>query len=207
MVLMIVLLLLTKPNKRRSLLFSINALSLVLNLVRNVLLCIYFTGPFTEMYAYFGHDYSKVTKGDYATSITASAFEVLVLICIECSLCLQVHVVCANLQRLHRCVLLTCSALVASTAITLRFVLTAENIKYILHADEQSSIEWLSSISNILTTISICWYSAIFVLKLAFALYWRRKLGMTQFGPMQAIFIIGCQTMILPGMRHSATCQ
>ena len=198
--LLIVLLLLTKPDKRGSPLFVINTLSLALNIIRNVLLCLYFTGPFTEVYTYFGQDYSRINLGDYANSVTATVFTVLVLLCVEISLCLQTRVVCVTLWKFYQQVIFAVSVLVATVAIGFRLAFCVENSKFIVNLEELSPIQWLASATNITTTISICWFCAVFVTKLGFALNQRRKLGLGQFGPMQILFIMGCQTLVIPGM-------
>ena len=197
--LLVVLLLLTKPEKRGSPIFTVNSLALIFDIIRSVLTCLYFTGPFEEVYAYYTQEYLYVHSKDYAESVTATVFTFLLLICVEISLCLQAHVVCVTLRRMYRQVILVVSILVASLAIGFRFAYMVENDILIIQAVAEESIEWLGSATNITTTISICWFCAVFVAKLGVSLYQRRKLGMGQSGPMEIIFIMGCQTLIIPG--------
>ena len=199
MLLLVVLLLLTKPDKRSSALFIVNVLSLALNIIRNVLQGVYFTGPFTETYAVFSGDFSRVHAGDYATSVTCAVQTVLVLICVEISLCLQTRVVCVTLRQLYRRIIFAASIMIALLAIGFRLALCIENSIYVVQAKVDVPLQKLLSATTITETISICWFSAVFVAKLAFALNERRKLGLVQFGPMQIIFIMGCQTLIIPG--------
>lgn len=197
--LFVVLLLLTKPGKRSTSIFIVNALSLALNVVRNVLLCLYYTGHFTEAYAYFAGDYSRITNGDYATSVTATVFNVLVMVCVEISLCLQTRVVCVTLRQLYRRSIFAFSILIALVAFASRMAFCIANSIYIVQLSNTYPLHWLASASNITLSISICWFCSVFVTKLGFALNLRRKLGLGQFGPMQIIFIMGCQTLIIPG--------
>ena len=200
LVLLIMLALLTKAEKRSSPIFALNALALTLNFIRNVLQCVYFTGPFSETYAYFAQDYSRVPRSAYATSITATVLTFLLLVCIECSLIVQTHVICITVQRAYRQVILVISLLIAALACGVRLALCIENAKYINSLANLVPLTWLSSATNITTTISVCWFCAVFVTKLGLALNQRRKLGLRRFGPMQIIFIMGCQTLIIPGM-------
>lgn len=202
-ILLIVLLLLTKPDRRASPIFIINASSLALNVIRTILLCLYFTGPFTETYAVFSEDFSRVPTGDYAKSVTATVFTLLVLLCVEVSLGLQTRVVCVTLRQLHRRIIFVASFVIALLAIGFRLALCIENSIYIVQAKVDGPLHQLASATTITETISICWFSAVFVTKLAFALNERRKLGLVQFGPMQVIFIMGCQTLIIPGKQGS----
>ena len=199
LVLLVVLVLLTKSDKRSSPIFVLNTLALALNFVRNLLQCLYFTGPFSETYAYFAQDYSHVPTSAYATSITATVFTFLLLVCVESSLLLQTHVVCLTLRTLYRRGIFVLSVIIALTAIGFRLALCVLNSEYIVTLQYISSLDWLASATNITTSISVFWFCAVFVTKLGFALQQRKKLGLRRFGPMQIIFIMGCQTLTIPG--------
>ena len=199
LILLIVLLLLTKPDKRQSAIFIFNCLSLVINVIRNVIQCVYFTGPFSEVYAYFGQDYSRVTTSDYATSIAGTVLTTILLVCVEVSLILQVRVVCVTLRSIYRKAISIFTMLNALIAIGFRLALCIQNAKAIAQAQSEFSLHWLGSASNIAFTISICSVCAVFVIKLGIALDQRKKLGLDQFGPMKALFIMGCQTLFVPG--------
>ena len=204
LILLIVLLLLTKTDKRQSPIFILNALCLSLNTIRNILQCLYFAGPFSETYAYFGQDYSRVPRSTYATSVTATVLTFLLLLCVELSLILQVRVVCVTLRDIYRRGILVISVMIALVAIGFRLALCVENSRYIVSLTYLIPLTWLGSAANITTSISVCWFCAVFVTKLGFALEQRRKLGMGTFGPMQVIFIMGCQTLIIPGKSTTA---
>ena len=199
-VLLVALLLLTKPDKRRSAIFVANTSTLLLNIVRTVLHAQYYTGPFSNVYAYFGQDYRLVPRSSYASSVTTTVFEWLVLASLETSLCLQVHVVCVTLRDIHRRTILILSILVAWLALGFRTALMIKNSALVMQHAPEDSLLWLNKTTSIMTAVSICWFCAIFITKLGFALHQRRKLGMGQFGPMQIILIMGCQTLIIPGM-------
>ena len=203
LILLVVLLLLTKPDKRRAPIFITNVLSLALNVIRNILQCLYYTGPFSEIYAYYGQDYSRVAGKDYGISVAASVLTVLLLACVESSLLLQIRVVCCTLPSRYRLATYGVSILTALLAIAFRFALCVENSKFIVTLTYETSLELLDNAANITTSISICWFCAAFVTKLGFALDQRRKLGLDQFGPMQIIFIMACQTLVIPGTCHT----
>lgn len=199
-VLLVVLLLLSKRDKRMSPIFIINTLALLFNIIRLLLACLYFTGPWNETYAYFGQDYSRVHTKDYAESVNDAVFNLLALVCIEASLCLQTHVVCITLRRMYRIAILLSAILVALVGITFHFILVVQNCIYIIDAKEEGSLYWIASASQISVTVSICCFCIVFITKLGFALHQRKKLGLAQFGPMQILFIMGCQTLLIPGM-------
>ncbi|KAI4137614.1 MAG: hypothetical protein L6R39_007190 [Caloplaca ligustica] len=197
---LIVLLLLTKPDKRKSAVFSINSVALVLNVLRTLLQCLYFTGPFSEPYAYFTLDYSRVSRSDYANQVAITVLTLLLLVCVEASLFLQVRVVCITLLEIYKRMIYVLSTCVAGLAIAFRLALCVENSRYILSLQSEFTLQWLASATNITTSISICWFCLVFVVKLGFALNQRKKLNVGSHGPMQIIFIMGCQTLIIPAI-------
>ncbi|KAI4231535.1 MAG: hypothetical protein LQ349_005551 [Xanthoria aureola] len=197
---LIVLLVLTKPDKRSSPIFAINAVALTLNFLRTLLQCLYFTGPFNKVYAYFAVDYSRVSPSDYADQVAITVLTWVLLVCVEVSLLLQVRVVCITVRRGYRHLILAFSVVTAGLAICFRLAFCIENAKSILSLESLFPLRWLASATNITTSISICWFCAAFITKLGFALDQRKKLGVGAFGPMQIIFIMGCQTLIIPAI-------
>ncbi|PWY86537.1 mating-type alpha-pheromone receptor PreB [Aspergillus sclerotioniger CBS 115572] len=197
-VLFVILVLLTRPEKRRSSVFILNSSALLSNVGRLVCQTLYFTSDFVRVYTYFSGDYSHVPTSAYANSVIAVVFYTLLVICIEASLVLQVQVICANLGRLYRHILLAFSTVVALIPIGFRMAMMVENAKSIMGAKSNIPLIWLQSTENIVFTISICFFCAIFVSKLGFAIRQRRRLGMRDFGPMRVIFVMGCQTLVIP---------
>ncbi|KAI4128989.1 MAG: hypothetical protein LQ341_006615 [Variospora aurantia] len=200
LIILIVLLLLTKPDKRKTPIFIINSTALVLNVLRSLLQCLYFTGPFSETYAYFSLDYSRVTTSDYASQVTIAVLMWLLLLFVEASLLLQIRVVCVTLLDFYKRIIYALSTCIAGLAVAFRLALSIENAKYIVALESQFSLHWLASAANITTSVSICWFSLVFVVKLGLALNQRKKLNVGSFGPMQIIFIMGCQTLIIPAI-------
>lgn len=202
LLLLVVLLLLTRKDKRWSPIFTLNTISLALNTIRNLLQILYFTGPFYETYAYLSGDYSQVPPNQYGISIAGVVLTFLLVVCIEGSLVLQIKAVCVTMRQIYKLAIFFFASTVAMTAIGFRFGLAVENSKAITQLSDFTSFQWLAAASNYLTTASICFFSFIFITKLGIALHQRRKLGLRQFGPMQIIFIMGCQTLIIPGKRR-----
>ncbi|KAI9792683.1 MAG: hypothetical protein M1816_001782 [Peltula sp. TS41687] len=200
LILLVIMLLLTKPDKRGSPIFIFNALALAFNFIRTLLQALYFTSGFNVPYAFFAGDFSRVPTTDYANSVAANAFTLMLLLVLEASLVLQVHVVCATMRDVHRKALTVFCAIVALVAVAFRFALVVENSIAIMKAMNFISWKWLASATNITTTISICLFCAIFIGKLALAMWERKKMGLRQYGPMRIIFIMGCQTMFVPAI-------
>jgi pheromone alpha factor receptor len=198
-VLLVVLLLLTRPEKRVSSVFVLNVAALLANIIRLGCQLSYFSTGWARMYALLAGDFSRVSRGAYAGQVMASVFFSLVLICVEVSLVLQVQVVCSNLRRRYRILLLGASILAALAPIGVRLAYMVQNCKVIMQSGSSAHLEWLESATNIASTVSICFFCAVFVVKLGLAIKMRKRLGVKQMGPMKVIFIMGCQTMTIPG--------
>ncbi|KAF2185737.1 hypothetical protein K469DRAFT_777564 [Zopfia rhizophila CBS 207.26] len=199
LILFLVLLLLTKREKYRSLIFVMNATCLLLNTIRSALQCCFLTGPFWHPYAFWSNDWSRVTASEKATSITAGTMTLLLVICIMISLNLQVHVVCITTSRVQRFCVMLATSIVAIVAIGFRFAVTVVNNIQIMNLEQMESLKLVTA-QHITQAAAIWFFCSIFSIKLGYALVQRRKLGITQFGPMQIIFIMGCQSMIIPAI-------
>jgi pheromone alpha factor receptor len=199
----ITLLLLTRPGKRQSPIFVLNVLALVLNTIRASLLATYLTSNWDNLYSIFAADYSRITKLDVANSVAVSVIKFTEVIVIEVSMVLQVHVVLSTASRVQRFWLLVLSGTVGMMAVALQLATTVVNSIALQGYNTSNGVipsdqARVASAANISLTISVCFFMAIFVSKLGYALKQRRTLGLDRFGPMQVIFIMGLQTMIIP---------
>lgn len=205
-ILLVVLLLLTKPEKRVSAVFILNCLALLFNTIRLVCEIVYFTGPFTELYRFISYDFRGIPTGAYAASVLGVVLGEVLLVCVEASLVLQTQVVCSTFRARYRYVLLATSVVIAMVPLGMRMGYVVEASKNIVKASGSKSIQWLESSTNIALTISICFFCVVFVSKLGFAIKQRKRLGVREFGPMKVIFIMGCQTMLVPGRILASPC-
>lgn len=201
--LLLVLLLTTRAEKRRSCVFIVNASALLLVILRATLTMVALNGPFFDVYRFATMYYIDV-QGAKNISSTGEVCSSLLFVAIEISLAVQVHIVCCNLETFRQLAINTFNGVVAFVACALRFALMVLNINWnIQHVEsityaQFGTITTLASATNITLVISIGISSVIFCSKLAFAIRSRRAMGMTQFGPMQIIFVMGCQTMFTP---------
>ena len=197
------LLLITRKEKLLSLVFVMNALALVFVLLRGVLAICTVTGPLYNFYRYEVSYYRGIGNAR-AISSAGEVMSCLLIIAIQISLALQVKIVCCNLEAWKRRTINIISVLTAFTSSGIRFALMVTNIDWniakveTVSAAEFDTLGKLASASNITFVVSICISAIIFCSKLFFAIRLRHELGMKQFGSMQIIFVMGCQTMISP---------
>jgi pheromone alpha factor receptor len=193
-----VILITTRETKRRSPIFILNVLSLLLSFLRSLLQILYWLGPWNEIYRYLAYDYSTVPRSAYDNSAAAVVLTLLLLITIEASFVLQTNIVCLNTPPLLRWGVVVFSIIITLLTVSVRFVFCVRNIQGILKASYLPDTMMLGQASLITETVSIWFFCLIFVTKLAWALYQRRKMGLKQWGPMQIICIMGGCTMIIP---------
>jgi pheromone alpha factor receptor len=201
LILFLVLVLLSKHDKRRSPVFIFNTAALFFNIIYALLQCCIVSSSWWDIYPIMVGDYGVVTPAAQRLTVAVSVFVTLVALCIEASLVLQIHVVSVTMRTWQRLSILAFSSFVAAVAIGLRIAQSVVSVMCNNRADEFcSSTTWLAKAKDISLTLSTCFFSAIFCAKLGWSLRERRKLGMKQFGSMQIIFIGGFQTMFIPGM-------
>jgi len=204
--LLTILLLMTKSDKRRSPVFLLNATALLLLLVRTVLACVQLNGMFNNFYNWrlFYYPSGPALHHAMRVSATTEVFSFLVNVTIYSSMVLQIHIVCCTLPRWQQKLVVLGCVFAALLSLSVRLTLTVMNIKWLvfgldtLQLWQNDVFNRVASANNIISVITIAFYSCVFVVKLAFAIVLRRKLRMKQFGPMQIIFIMGCQTLFVP---------
>ncbi|KAF1918501.1 fungal pheromone mating factor STE2 GPCR-domain-containing protein [Ampelomyces quisqualis] len=198
--LLLVLFLLTRSEKRKSSIFIINAACLLFNLVRCILASCYTTSTLWNPYAQLIKDFTYVTKGDLATTVAANTFTLIVTVLIMISLSLQVWVVCITTAPVHRAIIMFATTLMAMVAVGWKAAYVIINTRETLALRPFDPYAHVLLGSYITQAVAIWFYSLIFTYKLGYAIIQRRKLKMPQFGPMQIVFIMGCQTMIIPAI-------
>jgi pheromone alpha factor receptor len=203
MILLVILLLVTRKEKLLSMVFLVNVLALLCVSLRGILALCVVTGPLYNFYRYEVGYYDNM--GDAKTISTAGeVMSCLVTIFIQFSLVFQAKIVCSGLDTWKGIALVGINCVAALSSATIRFALMVLNIKWnILHVQDETQTQFdtlgtLASATNITLVISIGVSTLIFTGKLWFAIRNRRQLGMKQFGPMQIIFVMGCQTMFTP---------
>jgi pheromone alpha factor receptor len=192
--------LLTRADKRNSPVFVLNILALLINSIRGVLHALYVAGPFQNLYAVLTSDWTNIRSSDKAISIADATLGLLVLIVIEASLLMQVYVVLATTSRVQRFWVMAVCAAVALVAISVEFAVVVINCGFIMSLRPQTSFSFVRLVmaDYIMGTVSVGFFCLVFLYKLGVAVLQRRRLGLKRFGPMQIIFIMAWQTMLIP---------
>ncbi|OAG09573.1 uncharacterized protein CC84DRAFT_1111081 [Paraphaeosphaeria sporulosa] len=194
--LLLVLLLLTRRDKRKSSIFIMNALCLVLNAIRSILQCVYLTTPYFHPYAVIANDYTRVTPAHRAISVVSNTITLILVVSILVSLSLQVWVVCITAKPLQKWIIMGGTSLTAIVAIGYRFAVMSISNKQTMKDESMEAYDGLVNDMYITFAVAVWAYCAVFTFKLGHALLERKRLRMTQFGPMQIIFIMAIFTCL-----------
>ncbi|GAM82167.1 hypothetical protein ANO11243_001460 [Dothideomycetidae sp. 11243] len=198
---LLVLLILTKADKRRQPVFWLNCSALFFVCVAQIMACLYYTSSWFSPYAFLTGDYSFVSPGAKAISIIGGVSMLLLLISIETSLVLQVHVITITLDSWKRHLILAVSVTIALIAIGTRIAQLSINMYWnVLREAYNPSVKPLVQARDICLAISTVFFSAIFCAKLLHSLRQRKRMGLTRFGPMQVVFIGATHTLVLPAL-------
>jgi len=189
---------LTKPEKRRTPIFILNLLSLIFGALRAVLLAVYFTGPWSEFYRNMVDDYSNLPRSAYATSIAGDVVPILMKITVELSLSYQAWTVCKDFGHRARYTILALLVTVASVVVGFHFAQAIIDSRAVLTAGYFYNLAWIQTGKLASETGSIYFFSIIFVSKLLYTIWNRRRYGWKQWPAVQILVAMGGCTMIIP---------
>ncbi|KAJ4376215.1 pheromone alpha factor receptor [Neocucurbitaria cava] len=201
--LLLVLLVISRAEKRKSFIFLINALCLTANTIRCTVFCTFVTSSLWNPYSQSSGDWSRISTSDLATRVAADVLTLLVATLVMISLCLQVWVVCVTTMPRQRYAIMAVTSSMACIALGYKAAAVIYDIKQLLVFQTMDPYKDLLSVSYIVQAISIWLFSCVFTYKLGYAINQRRRLKMRGFGPMHIVFIMGCQTMLIPAIFTS----
>ncbi|KAK9478655.1 fungal pheromone mating factor STE2 GPCR-domain-containing protein [Lipomyces japonicus] len=193
----LVLALLTKPSKRRTPVFMFNQACLFVLTLQAGMWINYALGPFVTFGAMFSNYYDQVPFQAYVRSSVTTVLNLVVIAGIELSLVFQVRIVFDTHRRLQRNVTVLCAAL-ALTVMVFWTVTIVQHVKYTMGSLDYPQTTWVATTAKVLYAVSISTFSGIFCFKLWLAIRQRRAIGLREFGPLQVIFIMATQTMVVP---------
>jgi len=198
------MLLLTKPEKRHTVIFGLNLTGLILLFIRCVSDAVVYTDHARGIGPNILGAVLLITQADYAPDyifILASLLWYLITIA---SLLLQVRVVFGAEPRVQKYLTV---ALVIGGLVVMGFSAAFQGIAFQDSLDNvtNDARTWVVQTAQISFAVVVGVSSAIFVGKLLFLIHRRRKMGFKGFGPLQVICIMGCQCLIVPRMFSASS--
>jgi len=197
-ILIIVLLLLTKPEKRRTPVFIFNLVSLVLMALRMLSSCIQQNGPLANLSSSLLGT-SLIPASDIANQTLYAVLTALWYAITLVSMILQVRVVFSAEPKLQNVVTGSLSLLALATMGTLlppdiETIITTQNLTFAL----PPWYDALQHAANVTWAVTIGCASLVFVAKLLYIISRRKKMGFKGFGPLQVITIMAVQCLVIP---------
>jgi hypothetical protein len=193
-----VLAVLTKAKNRSHPLFTLNLLSLLFGFLRTLLLALYGVSDWVKAYPYWTGDWSAIPRSAYTTSIAGVVMSLLMAITINMSLVLQAHAVCKAMDRIHTYVIVGVSCIVLLLTVGFRFAQVVTNCLAIINLETYFAQAWIQIGTLATETTSIWWFSIIFIGKLVWTLYNRKRQGWKQWSAVRVLATMGGCTMIIP---------
>lgn len=176
--------------------------ALAANVIRMVLLSLFWTSEWVMFYTQYTGDTRYVTRSDFATSVASSVLSLVVNILFEACLILQAWTMVNLWSKLWKWAAVAGSALVSLTTIGFRFAFCILQNKAVFELTP--GIIWVASASVITGAISIFWYCALFNVQLISHLIKNRTFlpNTSSLTPMEALAVSNGILMVVPGKRH-----
>jgi pheromone alpha factor receptor len=198
----VVLLLLTDRKKLRRPIYILNLTSLILYTFRSILQMITMCGVAGNFGEFFMGAQAQLTTAAYWPQITDYAINPFLYACIVSSLVLQVRVVFAaepTTQKIVTGILF----LGGVGIVVLEFIFCISAIVSYARdpLQDNSLIDTLFPIIKEYFVTYVGVSCLIFLYKLAITILRRRKMGIKKFGPLQIIFIMFSQCLVIPGIH------
>ncbi|KAG6231142.1 hypothetical protein E4U26_007177 [Claviceps purpurea] len=201
--LLLVTLLVTKPHKilRPSSLLHLAGLSACL--LRTAINQAFFHSPLNHFYPFWSGDYSSVPLSYMRTSVAGTCASLLLVMILEAALMHQAWTMVSLWPPSVKIPLVTLSALVSLLTVGWRFAFAVIQSNAVMGLAPARNLAWVVNGALVLNCLSICWYCALFNVKLALHLFVNR--GILRSGsvgkaltPMEILVMTNGVLMIVP---------
>ncbi|KAI5302215.1 serine/threonine-protein kinase bud32 [Ascosphaera pollenicola] len=190
---------LTRRSQRKTWVFRFNALALFVNVARLISLILpNFTG-LADPYSNASNDL-QLTIPSVVAILLMELWTCCLLVCFcYASLFLQARSLSNTMWGWKRTCFICMNWFVAIVPPAVRFIVSIPETIDIVR-DTHKTPSWLDPFTMGLFAFGTSYHAMLFVVKLGYAIWARRKLGLKQFKPTQIVFIMFCQTMVLPAL-------
>ena len=199
-VMLLMLLTLTPGHKLRRPTALVHVVHLVVNVVRMVLLAVYYTGAWVAFYPFFSLDFSAVPRRFTDQTLAANAFSALVVVVMQVALSMQAWAMVKIWPRGWKWAATLLSLVVSLGAVVLRLVYTVLIEEAMVDLRESFDLTRIASANAIYTALVIAFFCALFNGPLVWHLVKHRGLlhkkgGLT---PMEVLVATNGILMIVP---------
>ncbi|KAJ4401741.1 pheromone alpha factor receptor [Neurospora sp. IMI 360204] len=197
---MLAIMLLMTPRRRfKRLPTIISLLALLLNLIRVVLLALFYPSHWTDFYVLYSGDWQFVPASDMQISVAATVLSIPVTALLLSALMVQAWSMMQLWTPIWRALVVLVSGLLSLATVAMSFVNCIFQAKNILYADPFPD-RWVRKLYLALTTGSISWFTFLFMIRLVMHMWTNRSIlpSMKGLKPMDVLIITNSILMLIP---------
>lgn len=191
--------------KKRTPMFILNQLTMVLMIIKSALYLCFLFGPLSSLTYKFTGLLPEERWHAFDIYIATNVIHTLLIATVEATLVFQIHVIFKSPEVKHLGYVLTAAA--GSLAVTIvslyihSTVVTAIQLRnQLMEQDVTPTNSWVNNVPVILFSASLNVVCIILISKLALAIRTRRYLGLKQFDGLHILIITSTQTFIVPSV-------
>nr|CAP17774.1 pheromone receptor 2 [Neurospora intermedia] len=197
---MLAIMLLMTPRRRfKRLPTIISLLALCINLIRVVLLALFYPSHWTDFYVLYSGDWQFVPPSDMQISVAATVLSIPVTALLLSALMVQAWSMMQLWTPLWRALVVLVSGLLSLATVAMSFANCIFQAKNILYADPLPAY-WVRKLYLALTTGSISWFTFLFMIRLVMHMWTNRSIlpSMKGLKAMDVLIITNSILMLIP---------
>ncbi|KAG5930147.1 hypothetical protein E4U42_002886 [Claviceps africana] len=201
--LLVVLLVVTPTAKLLRPSSLLHVAGLAVCLVRTALLAAFFLSPLNHMYPVWSGDFSSVPRLYLHNSVAGTCFSLLLLLVLETALMHQAWTMVSLWPAPVKVVLVAVSALISLLTAGWRCAFAVIQTRAALDLSPTRGLGWVAEAALVLNCLTICWYCALFNVKLVLHLLTNRGIlrsasSRRTLTPMEVLVMTNGVLMIVP---------
>ncbi|KAK9444239.1 Fungal pheromone mating factor STE2 GPCR [Metarhizium brunneum] len=198
--LLVMVLVMTPPSKLRRLSSALHLAGLAACIVRMALLLAFFLSPLNHFYQFWAGDYASVPRRFLVSSVAGNAASLLLFVVLQAALMHQAWTMVSLWPAPVKLCLGAASAVVSLLATGWRVAFAVVQSRSDLELAPALDQVWVLRAALILNALSICWYCALFNLKLVLHLAVNRGIlrSSQTLTPMEVLVVTNGVLMIIP---------
>ncbi|SPN99497.1 related to pheromone receptor [Cephalotrichum gorgonifer] len=178
--------------------------ALAANVVRMVILSLFFPSEWNEFYAFFSGDFSHVPLADYRMSVAGNVISLVVVVLVELCLVMQAWSMVRMWNHKWRWLATGISATISLSAIAFRFTFCVLQSEAIVNArvpgGPNGAMRWVPRTAISLGAASIFWFCALFNVQLVSHIVKNRRFlpGTAGLSPVEVLACANSVLMVVP---------
>ncbi|KJK76241.1 hypothetical protein H634G_08647 [Metarhizium anisopliae BRIP 53293] len=205
--LLVMVLVMTPPSKLRRLSSALHLAGLAACIVRMALLLAFFLSPLNHFYQFWAGDYASVPRRFLVSSVAGNAASLLLFVILQAALMHQAWTMVSLWPAPVKLCLGAASAVVSLLATGWRVAFAVVQSRSDLELAPALDQAWVVRAALILNALSICWYCALFNLRLVLHLAVNRGIlrSSQTLSPMEVLVVTNGVLMIIPAASLTQT--